>query len=134
MADDGEGRAADERPPPKPNPLTSTAEGLFARIRTGEWPVVRIDLSEAYANVRRRANTLRRRRIISSTIAGVVLASLATVLGVYYVSRIPLPDALSLPATTTVYYSDGTTVMARLGTQRRVLVQIDTLPEYVGQA
>ena len=36
-----------------------------------------------------------------------VLASLATVVGVYYVSSVPLPDALRLPATTTVYYSDG---------------------------
>ena len=37
--------------------------------RTGEWPVVKIDLSEtlaeAYANVRRRGKQLRRRRIIS---------------------------------------------------------------------
>ena len=42
-----------EKPPR--GSLTSTGEGLFHRIRTGEWPVVKIDLSEAYANVRRRA-------------------------------------------------------------------------------
>ena len=133
---DGVGRADGpvERPPDQRSPLTSTSEGLFHRIRTGEWPVLKIDLSEAYANVRSRARTLRRRRIISSVLAGLVLTSLASVLGVYYVSSIPLPDALRLPATTTVYYSDGTTVMARLGSQRRVLVRGETLPRYVGQA
>ena len=111
-----------------------TGDSLFARIRTGEWPVVKIDLSEAYANVRRRASTLRRRRIISAVMAAVVFIGLATVLGVYYVSAIPLPDQLTLPATTTVYYSDGTTVMARLGSQRRTIVPASTLPPYVAQA
>ena len=106
--------------------------------RTGEWPVIKFDLSaslaEAYANVRRRDRQLRRRRIISGTLAAVVLAGVFSVVGVYYVSSIPLPDALSLPATTTVYYSDGTTVMARLGSQNRSLVRIETLPAYVAQA
>ncbi len=130
MASDGGGRRTGrpDRPP------GGTGDGLFARLRTGEWPVVKIDLSEAYANVRRRATTLRRRRIISAVLATVVFAGLATVLGVYYVSAIPLPDQLSLPATTTVYYSDGTTVMARLGSQRRIIVPASTLPPYVGQA
>ena len=91
----------------------------------------RIDLSEAYAAVRRRAEALRRRRIITSIVAGVVLAGVFTVVGVYYVSRIPLPDALSLPATTTVYFSDGRTVMARLGAHNRVMVDVDTLPDHV---
>jgi membrane peptidoglycan carboxypeptidase len=95
---------------------------------------VRIDLSEAYANVRRRGQQLRRRRIMSGALAAVVLAGVFSVVGVYYVSSIPLPDALSLPATTTVYYADGRTVMARLGSQNRSLVAITTLPDYVGEA
>jgi membrane peptidoglycan carboxypeptidase len=114
--------------------LTGTGEGLFHRIRTGEWPVLKIDLSDAYANVRRRATTLRRRRIITSIVAGVMLLGLGTVLGTYYVSAIPLPSQLTLPATTTVYYSDGATVMARLGSQRRTVVPTETLPSYIGQA
>jgi membrane peptidoglycan carboxypeptidase len=118
-------------PPEQP---AGAGDGLFARIRTGEWPIVKIDLSEAYANVRRRATTLRRRRIISAVMATVVMVGLFTVLGLYYVSAIPLPDQLALPATTTVYYSDGTTVMARLGTQRRIIVSARTLPPYVAQA
>lgn len=119
---------------PTANQKAITGEGLFARIRTGEWPIVKIDLTEAYANVRSRAKTLRRRRVISSVLAAVVLVALSTVLGLYYVATIPLPDALQLPATTTVYYSDGSTVMARLGSQRRILVLGETLPTYVGQA
>jgi membrane peptidoglycan carboxypeptidase len=104
-------------------------------VPTGENRVVaRIDLSEAYAAVRRRGKALRRRRIISSVLAGVVLAAVFTVVGVYYVSTIPLPDALSLPATTTVYYSDGRTVMARLGSQNRMFVDSRTLPAYVAAA
>ena len=106
----------------------------------GDMPVAgrasrsRIDLSEAYAAVRRRGRALRRRRIISSALAATVLAGVFTVVGVYYVSSIPMPDALSLPATTTVYYADGHTVLARLGSQSRVLVDIDTLPEHVPAA
>jgi len=94
----------------------------------------RIDLSEAYAAVRRRAKDLRRRRIVTSIVAAVVLTGVFTVVGVYYVSTIPLPDALSLPATTTVYYSDGRTVMARLGTQHRAIVDLDALSEHVPAA
>jgi membrane peptidoglycan carboxypeptidase len=130
MVSNGNGGAAG-RPDRRPG---GTGDSLFTRIRTGEWPVVKIDLSEAYANVRRRATTLRRRRIISAVLATVVFAGIATVLGVYYVSAIPLPDQLTLPATTTVYYSDGSTVMARLGSQRRVIVPASTLPPYVAQA
>ncbi len=102
---------------------------------TAELPIVgRIDLSEAYAAVRRRGSALRRRRIISSILAGVVLAGVFTIVGVYYVTDIPLPDALRLPETTTVYYSDGVTVMARLGDENRIIVDPTTLPDYVPAA
>jgi membrane peptidoglycan carboxypeptidase len=114
--------------------LTTTGEGLFHRLRTGEWPVLKIDLSEAYASVRRRAAVLRRRRIISGILVGLLLAGLVGVATTYYANAIPLPGELTLPETTTVYYSDGTTVMARLGTQRRTIVRTDRLPRYVAQA
>ncbi len=113
---------------------SGTGEGLFHRIRTGEWPVLKIDLSEAYANVRKRAARLRRRRIISAVVAGVVLAGLGTVVGTYYVSGIPLPSQLNLPVTTTIYYGDGTTVLAQLGSQRRTIVPAASLPQYVARA
>jgi membrane peptidoglycan carboxypeptidase len=50
--------------------------------------------------------------------------------GLYY-SSINLPDVLKLPDASTVYYSDGTTVMARLGVRNQVLVDPTTLPSYV---
>src|SRR5262245_52411324 len=102
---------------------------------TGEQRLIpRVDLSEAYAAVRRRGDDLRRRRIVSSVVATIVMAGLLTIVSIYYVSSIPLPDGFSLPATTTVYYSDGTTVMARLGSQRRVLVDVNQVPVYVRDA
>jgi membrane peptidoglycan carboxypeptidase len=102
---------------------------------TAELPILgRIDLTEAYAAVRRRGDALRRRRIISGILAGVLLAGVFTIVGVYYVTDIPLPDALRLPQTTTVYYSDGVTVMARLGEQNRISVDPASLPEYVPAA
>ena len=101
---------------------------------TAEMPIVRIDLSEAYAALRQRGKALRRRRLVSSVLAVVVMAGLFSIVGVYYVSSIPLPDAVDLPATTTVYYSDGSTVMARLGAQNRVNVTLATLPDYLPAA
>jgi membrane peptidoglycan carboxypeptidase len=104
-------------------------------LATGEQRVMpRVDLSEAYAAVRQRGDHLRRRRLISSVVAGIVMASLLTIVSIYYVSTIPLPDGFGLPATTTVYYSDGTTVMARLGSERRVLVDVNQVPVYVRDA
>jgi membrane peptidoglycan carboxypeptidase len=97
-------------------------------------PVIRIDLSEAYGALRQRRKALRRRRIMSWAVSGVVLAGLFAVIGVYYVSAVPLPEALNLPATTTVYYSDGKTVMARLGAQNRIEVKLSDLPAYVPAA
>jgi membrane peptidoglycan carboxypeptidase len=67
-------------------------------------------------------------------VAAVVFGGLLTVVGTYYISRIPLPDALALPATTTVYYADGRTVMARLGVQNRIIVDPDRLPYHVAAA
>src|SRR4051794_15322010 len=102
---------------------------------TAELPIIgRVDLSEAYAALRRRGGALRRRRLISSILAGVILATVFSVVGVYYVTTIPLPDALSLPETTTVYYSDGVTVLARLGTRNRIAVDVDALPSYIPAA
>jgi membrane peptidoglycan carboxypeptidase len=90
-----------------------------------------VDLSEAYAAVRRRARALRRRRILSGLLAAAVLAVVLAVNGYYYVESVPPPDAVGLPETTTVYYADGTTVMARLGERVRVPVDVAALPEYV---
>src|SRR4051812_24782414 len=124
--DDGAGPADEpDEPPVRRLPNYPTGE---QRI------IMRIDLSEAYASVRRRGKALRRRRIISTVLAAVVLGAVFSVVGVYFVNSIPLPDGFNLPSTTTVYYSDGKTVMARLGSQRRVMVNVGVLPDYVRSA
>lgn len=70
----------------------------------------------------------------------VTLAVLVTVLGIaaasvgVYVSSVPVPEALNLPESTVVYYADGKTEMARLGTQNRTIVDMAQLPVYVGWA
>src|SRR4051794_40712610 len=124
--DDGAGPAEEpDEPPVRRLPDYPTGE---QRI------IMRIDLSEAYASVRRRGKALRRRRIISTVLAAVVLSAVFSVVGVYFVNSIPLPDGFNLPSTTTVYYSDGKTVMARLGSQRRVMVNIARLPRVIRSA
>jgi membrane peptidoglycan carboxypeptidase len=124
----------DDAPSRTERTLLTAAGERWHEFRTGEWQFIRIDLSDAYAAVRRRSQALRRRRIITSVVAGLVLLAVFTVVGVYYVNTIPLPNALSLPATTTVYYSDGRTVLARLGSQSRTLVDLATLPTYIPEA
>src|SRR4051794_4776432 len=124
--DDGAGPAEEpDEPPVRRLPDYPTGE---QRI------IMRIDLSEAYASVRRRGKALRRRRIISTVLATVVLSAVFSVVGVYFVNSIPLPDGFNLPSTTTVYYSDGKTVMARLGSQRRGMGNIPGPPRFIPSA
>jgi membrane peptidoglycan carboxypeptidase len=74
-----------------------------------------------------------RRRKRGLILLAVILALLGSgvVAGGLYYSSIKLPDELKLPDASTVYYSDGTTVMARLGVRNQVLVDPATLPAYV---
>ncbi len=63
-----------------------------------------------------------------------MLAGIVVVAGTYYVDGIPTPDQLVLPKATTVYYSDGTTVMARLGQENRTILKVDDMLDSVKQA
>ena len=80
---------------------------------------------------RRRGRTRRGKRGL--VLLAVILALLGSgvVAGGLYYSSIKLPDVLKLPDASTVYYSDGTTLMARLGVRNQVLVDPATLPPYV---
>ncbi len=62
----------------------------------------------------------------------VVAAGLA--LAAYYVDTIPAPAELTLPESTTVYYADGTTPMATLGSVNRTILSIDEMNAAVKQA
>ena len=52
----------------------------------------------------------------------------------YAMTTIPEPDEFTQAQTTTVYYSDATTVMGTFATQKREIVDITTVPEHVGHA
>jgi membrane peptidoglycan carboxypeptidase len=77
----------------------------------------------------------RRRAWIAAAIAVfVVLAGAGVVVGGYYVDSVPTPEQLSLPESTTVYYADGRTPMAKLGTENRTILRFDEMEDAVKQA
>ncbi len=84
-----------------------------------------------------KARKKRRRRrniLISAFAVFIMLAGIGVVIGTYYVDGIPTPDKLTLPEATTVYYSDGKTVMARLGTENRTIVDPKDMNDAVKNA
>jgi membrane peptidoglycan carboxypeptidase len=70
-----------------------------------------------------------RRWVIAAVTVLALAATAAVGGGAYFWSSVQLLDAQVLPSTTTIYYSDGTTVLARLGeADRTVLAWQDILP------
>ena len=85
----------------------------------------------AAARASARTKQQRRRRL---KIAGGVLAGMLVLLGVFvgvvYASTdVPSPDSITNAQTTVLYYSDGTTEMARLGDENRTNVTLDQISE-----
>ena len=93
-----------------------------------------VDLAEAYAAVRRRARQVWRRRILGGTATVLLLSGASLAAGVAWVRGIPTPEPVAVTETTTVYFSDGKTVMARLGEQNRTVVDLVDLPAHVPAA
>ena len=52
----------------------------------------------------------------------------------YFVDTIPMPEQLALPDSTTMYFADGTTTMATLGTENRTILAYDEMNDAVKQA
>lgn len=52
----------------------------------------------------------------------------------YITTEIPEPDDFAQAQNTTIYYSDGETVMGTFAQQNREIIDYDTLPAHVGQA
>jgi hypothetical protein len=59
----------------------------------------------------------------------VVLAGAGVVVGGYYVDSVPAPDQLSLPESTMVYFADGRTPMAKLGTENRTILRYEDMED-----
>jgi membrane peptidoglycan carboxypeptidase len=76
----------------------------------------------------------RKRRLLIALAAVVALVGAAIGGGAFYVASVPLPAQASLPESTVVYYSDGKTVMARLGDQERVVLTHDEILSAASQA
>jgi len=76
-----------------------------------------------------------RRRILVSIVAtALVLAGTGVAVGGYYFDSVPTPEQLDLPASTTVYYADGTTPMAKLGSENRTLLSYADMNDAVRES
>jgi membrane carboxypeptidase/penicillin-binding protein len=69
----------------------------------------------------------RRRRFLIVLAVFALLAGLGLTAGTYYVDSVPTPTDLALPESTTVYFADGRTPMATLGTENRTIVPYDEM-------
>jgi membrane peptidoglycan carboxypeptidase len=76
----------------------------------------------------------RRRRIIASLAVLIMLTGIGVITGVYYTSSVTLPEDVPLHQSTTIYYSDGKTPLAKLGVQNRQILQDNQIPPVVKQA
>ncbi len=63
----------------------------------------------------------------------IVLLGIGGLVWAYQAMEIPQAEQFATAQKTTIYYSDGKTVMGEFGSQDRVIVDIATLPEHVGQ-
>ncbi|WP_245159950.1 transglycosylase domain-containing protein [Blastococcus sp. CT_GayMR19] len=76
----------------------------------------------------------RRLKILGALMAG-MLVLLGVFVGVVYAStEVPSPDSITTAQTTVVYYSDGTSEMARLGDENRTNVALDQIAKPAQEA
>jgi membrane peptidoglycan carboxypeptidase len=77
----------------------------------------------------------RRKAWLIGILAGLlVLCGAGGAIGAYYVDTVPPPDELVLPESTTLYYADGKTPMAKLGTENRTILPYDQINDAAKQA
>ncbi|MEV6811302.1 transglycosylase domain-containing protein [Micromonospora sp. NPDC051296] len=76
----------------------------------------------------------RRRRIPIFLAVLALLLGIGLIGGTYYVDSVPTPTDLSLPESTTVYFADGRTPMAKLGSENRTIVPYDQMNDAAKQA
>src|SRR5262245_1921952 len=69
----------------------------------------------------------RGRRILAATAIAILLLGMLVVVGTYYVDSVPTPEQLQVPESTTIYYADGRTPMAKLGVENRTLLKYEEM-------
>ena len=73
-----------------------------------------------------------RRNLLIAAIAVILLLSgLSVGAGTYYFDSVSTPEQLSLPEATTVYFADGKTPMAKLGSEDRTLLKFGEMNDAV---
>jgi len=80
----------------------------------------------------------KRRKRLNFVIAGfavlIMMAGFGVVGLTYYSTGVVLPQHQNPPLATSIYYSDGKTVLAKLGQENRAFVKIEQLPDHVAYA
>jgi membrane peptidoglycan carboxypeptidase len=106
-------------------PVDAPAEAEEVEGLTPETPEARLA----------RAKKARRRNIVVASFAVfVMLIGIGVVGGAYYIDGIKNPDQLTFPESTTLYYSDGKTVLAKLGQVTRYNLTFDQMNDAVKEA
>lgn len=91
--------------------------------------------SELTRAARARSKKARRRNLILSAVALIIMLSGLTVVGgTYYFDKVPMPADFTPKESTTIYYSDGTTPMAKFGQQNRTMVSLAQISPCVPKA
>jgi membrane peptidoglycan carboxypeptidase len=80
------------------------------------------------------ARNRRRNRILIVLAVLALLAGAGLMAVTYYVDSVPTPTDLKLPESTTVYFADGRTPMAKLGAENRTIVPYDQMNDAAEQA
>ena len=75
-----------------------------------------------------------RKTLIASAAVFLMLAGVGLVAATYFVDSVETPDQLPPPESTTVFYSDGKTVMARLGNENRTNLNFGEMNDAVKDA
>ena len=76
----------------------------------------------------------RRLKIAAAALAVLFMLFSAFVVVVYVNTAVPTPDQIRTNQTSVVYYSDGTSVVARVGEENRTDVGLEVVPEHVRNA
>jgi membrane peptidoglycan carboxypeptidase len=71
----------------------------------------------------------RRLKVLAGVLAGLMILGAVFVGVVYASTEVPSPDSVQNAQTTVVYYADGKTEMARLGSENRTNVTLDQISE-----
>jgi membrane peptidoglycan carboxypeptidase len=134
----GGGGHGSGRPPAGGRARTTAARsGTPAPPRPGGGrPAAKASGSKAKGTAARSRKQKRKRglRVAGGLLAG-MLVLLGVFVGVVYAStEVPSPDSITNAQTTVIYYSDGTTEMARLGDENRTNVALAQISEPAQQA